>query len=37
MLLPPHEDIVRPHQLVIVEAVRVEALGILVECEKLAL
>ena len=37
VLLPPHEDVVGPHQLLVVETVRVETLGILVECKKLAL
>ena len=37
MFLPSHEDVVRSHQLIIVETIRVEAFGILVECEELAL
>ena len=37
MFFPPHEHVIRPIQLLVVKCVRVEGLGILVECKKLAL
>ena len=37
MFFPSHEHVIRPIQLLVVKCVRVEGLGILVECKKLAL